>query len=193
VFEKIRKRFGKGPGPVMDAMAQRLPNNGKLPFEPQKIRKGIQYGNMAIYVAAVVASILVWFNDATYINVLCAIFEICFCAVLLVVESGSLKTKPEYLKSLKNDVGFLFRPMGRLLFVLYLALMLFAFGILGIVVGSFMLLLALFNAYIWRIHPEVFDGYGELPPAGADVDVDYNDIGQLPPAGGYENPTMGQI
>mmetsp|Transcript_4217 Transcript_4217/g.8742 ORF Transcript_4217/g.8742 Transcript_4217/m.8742 type:complete len:141 (+) Transcript_4217:642-1064(+) len=121
-----------------------------------------------MYILVIICSIVFMITANWYLAILDGCFTMAFALLLIGIEAGVLP--PPFLAKLKNDMGFLFRPLGRLIFVIFLAFMLFGFWTFGIVVAILLIAQAVFNVYVIKTHPGVLEGYGEL------------DAGETPPA-----------
>ena len=61
--------------------------------------------------------------------------------------------------------GFLYVPLGRLLYIVYLALILYGFSTFGTVMGVVMTLATLFNVFLYFKHPAARKEYHDLDQA----------------------------
>uniref|UniRef100_A0A7S2RW01 Uncharacterized protein n=1 Tax=Rhizochromulina marina TaxID=1034831 RepID=A0A7S2RW01_9STRA len=151
-------------------------SNFSLPFDSDVIRKFTKLGNSVIFVLVIIASIMFMADktDCYYLGILNGLFVMTFMLVLLGLELGLFP--PDFTEKLRNDMRFLFRPLGRLLVSVYVALMLFGFGFFGILMGVIMTVATAFNAFLFHRHRDVLNysqldeeeaGGASMPPAGA--------------------------
>eukprot|EP00617_Octactis_speculum_P026495 CAMPEP_0185767404 /NCGR_PEP_ID=MMETSP1174-20130828/43000_1 /TAXON_ID=35687 /ORGANISM="Dictyocha speculum, Strain CCMP1381" /LENGTH=149 /DNA_ID=CAMNT_0028451589 /DNA_START=33 /DNA_END=482 /DNA_ORIENTATION=+ len=132
---------------------------------------GIQYGNALVYLLAIVASIVFMISNNEYLDIINGAFEMVFCLLLIGIEAHVFPMW--FIEKLKNDIGFLFRPIGRLLFIIFLGLMLFGFGTFGIIMGIIMVAWTAINVFVYHKYPGMLD-HGHLdtdatPPGADDV------------------------
>mmetsp|Transcript_20326 Transcript_20326/g.36656 ORF Transcript_20326/g.36656 Transcript_20326/m.36656 type:complete len:143 (+) Transcript_20326:464-892(+) len=124
-----------------------------------------------MYILVIICSIVFMITANWYLAILDGCFTMAFSLLLIGIEAGVLP--PPFIEKLRNDMGFLFRPLGRLLFVIFIAFMLFGFGTFGIVVAVLLIAQAIFNVYVIKTHPGVLETYSsavlldqaEAPPA----------------------------
>lgn len=137
---------------------------GKLPYDNNVISKAVTWGNIAIYSLTIVAT--VWFmldtTDCFYLGLLNGVVEIIGVTFLLVSELPMWSIPPTLDAKLRDFMGFLYKPIGRLCFVLYVSFILFGFGTFGSLMAVLMLVSTLFSVYLYFKHPTTRELYHNL-------------------------------
>lgn len=135
---------------------------GKIPLPDDVIQKYVRLGNCAIYVLVLVATALFASTNGTYLGVLNAAVEFVAVSFLLLTELPFYNIPQELEAKIRSLAGFLYVPVGRLAFVIYLALILYGFSTFGVVIGVIFVVATLFNLFLYFKHPEAQKLYHDL-------------------------------
>ena len=101
-------------------------------------------------------------TECFFLGMMNGTVELISVTYLLLVEAP-FYTIPEAVDfKLKSLFGFLYNPIGRLCYIIYLALILYGFSTFGIVMGVFMVLATAFNIFLFFKHPATRKDYHDL-------------------------------
>ena len=118
---------------------------------PNQIGKIVRIFNVLVYMLIIICAIFWMSSTGTYISVVMAFYLIVFAAILVLCEAGY----PDFaLVRIKEHMPFLFTPLGRGVFCLLLALLLFGMTGFGIAMGVLLTVSVLGNLYVYSKHPE---------------------------------------
>lgn len=126
----------------------------------------IQIGNAMVYLVSMIASLVFMITSAQYLHVIIGLFEMISCLLLIAIEANAI---PEAtVEHMKKDIGFLFVPEGRLIFIIMLGLVLIGTGVFGIIAAVLMLVWTIFSVFVHHSHPAMKHhdsggGYRENP------------------------------
>jgi len=143
-----------------------------LPNSPTVlISQYTRWANSAIFALVLVSTVMFMFDEAdcAYLGFLNGAVELISVTYLLLVEIP-FYTMPDVVDStLKSLFGFLYNPVGRLCYIVYLALILYGFSTFGIIMGVLMVVATLFNIYLYFKHPATRKAYHDLGSGNADT------------------------
>ena len=139
----------------------------KLPYDETLITSVTTWGNVAIYALTIVATVMFMLDttDCFYLGLMNGVVEIIGVAFLLVSELPIYSLPEQVDLQLRELIGFLYKPVGRLVFVLYLSFMLFGFGTFGSIMAVLMIASTVFSVYLFIKHPSTREIYHNLDKA----------------------------
>lgn len=147
---------GGGKGGIFSSI-----NNTSLPA----ILRIMRFGNFIVASGMIVLCVFQFLSFPNFEQTVTAVYG-CFLGVVIIIFECQCGFTEE---TLRENFGFLFSFRGRLLFLVFCALLNFGFGIGGYIVGISMILMAIFNAYVIFAHPEFTTklGSGSDPTNGS--------------------------
>lgn len=136
----------------------------KLPYDESVIAKFATWGSVAIYGLTICATVMFMLDttDCFYLGLLNGCIEIISVAFLLVSELPVYSLPDGLDMQIRESMGFLYKPMGRFIFTLYLSFILFGFGTFGSCMAVLMLAATMFSIYLYKKHPSTREIYTNL-------------------------------
>ena len=140
---------------------------GRLPpsvGDDSKIETLTRWINVGIFSLSIVATILYMIDttECFYLGIMNGVVEIIGVLFMLVTELPTLAVPDAVEKTLKTFALFLYTPIGRLAFSIYLALMLYGFSTFGGICGFLMCASTLFSVYLYLKYPGTRKEYRDL-------------------------------